>query len=153
MIVREATKRDVRACAEIEKQESAESIEIIEDEIERQVGDKNHFIFVAEDDKRVVGFISAEWQKWNSSLYIDSLYIDKNYRYRGYGSKLLKQMIRKSREIKSKKVFVDAEAGNRSAIILYLKHGFEINGYIQDFYRSKEEGDAVFLVLYSKPTR
>ncbi len=153
MIVRKATKRDVRACAEIEKQESGESIEIIEDEIERQVGDKNHFIFVAEDDKRVIGFISAEWQKWNSSLYIDSLYIDKNYRYKGYGSKLLKQMIMKSREIKSKKVFVDAEAGNRSAIILYLKHGFEINGYIQDFYRSKEEGDAVFLVLYSKLTR
>jgi ribosomal protein S18 acetylase RimI-like enzyme len=150
MIVREATKRDVRACATIEKQESGESIEIIEDEIERQVGNENHFIFVAEENKRVVGFISAEWQKWNNSLYIDSLYIDKNYRYKGYGSKLLKQMIRKSKEIKSKKVFVDVEAGNRNALILYLKHGFEINGYIQDFYRSKEEGDAVFLVLYSK---
>jgi ribosomal protein S18 acetylase RimI-like enzyme len=153
MIVREATKRDVKACATIEKQESGESIEIIENEIENQVGDENHFVFVAEEDKRVVGYISAEWQKWNKSLYIDSLYIDKNYRYKGYGSKLLKQMIRKSREIKSKKVFVDVEAGNRNALILYLKHGFEINGYIQDFYRSKEEGDAVFLVLYSKLTR
>ena len=153
MIVREATKRDVRACAKIEKQESGESIEIIEDEMEEQVGDENHFIFVAEDDKRVVGLISAEWQKWNNSLYIDSLYIDKNYRYKGYGSKLLKQVIRKSREIKSKKVFVDVEAGNRNALILYLKHGFEINGYIQDFYRSREEGDAVFLVLYNKYSR
>ena len=150
MIVREATKRDVKACARIEKQESGESIEIIEEEIEKQVGNGNHFIFVAEDDKRVVGFISAEWQKWNNSLYIDSLYIDKNYRFKGYGSKLLKQMIRKSKEIKSKKVFVDVEAGNRDAIILYLKNRFEINGYIQDFYRSREEGDAVFLVLYNK---
>lgn len=150
MIVREATKRDVKACARIEKQESGESIEIIEEEIEKQVGNENHFIFVAEDDKRVVGFISAEWQKWNNSLYIDSLYIDKNYRFKGYGSKLLKQMIRKSKEIKSKKVFVDVEAGNRNAIILYLKNRFEINGYIQDFYRSREEGDAVFLVLYNK---
>ncbi|MGH7799188.1 MAG: GNAT family N-acetyltransferase [Thermodesulfobacteriota bacterium] len=150
MTVREATKRDVKACARIEKQESGESIEIIEEEIEKQVGNENHFIFVAEDDKRVVGFISAEWQKWNNSLYIDSLYIDKNYRYKGYGSKLLKQMIRKSKEIKSKKVFVDVEAGNGNAIILYLKNRFEINGYIQDFYRSREEGDAVFLVLYNK---
>ncbi len=150
MIVREATKRDVKACARIEKQESGESIEIIEEEIEKQVGNENHFIFVAEDDKRVLGFISAEWQKWNNSLYIDSLYIDKNYRFKGYGSKLLKQMIRKSKEIKSKKVFVDVEAGNRNAIILYLKNRFEINGYIQDFYRSREEGDAVFLVLYNK---
>ena len=150
MIVREATKRDIKACARIEKQESGESIEIIEEEIEKQVGNENHFIFVAEDDKRVVGFISAEWQKWNNSLYVDSLYIDKNYRFKGYGSKLLKQMIRKSKEIKSKKVFVDVEAGNRNAIILYLKNRFEINGYIQDFYRSREEGDAVFLVLYNK---
>ena len=150
MIVREATKRDVKACARIEKQESGESIEIIEEEIEKQVGNENHFIFVAEDDKRVLGFISAEWQKLNNSLYIDSLYIDKNYRFKGYGSKLLKQMIRKSKEIKSKKVFVDVEAGNRNAIILYLKNRFEINGYIQDFYRSREEGDAVFLVLYNK---
>ncbi len=150
MIVREATKRDVKACARIEKQESGESIEIIEEEIEKQVGNENHFIFVAEDDKRVVGFISAEWQKWNNSLYVDSLYIDKNYRFKGYGSKLLKQMIRKSKEIKSKKVFVDVEAGNRNAIILYLKNRFEINGYIQDFYRSREEGDAVFLVLYNR---
>ncbi len=153
MIVREATKNDVRACAVIEKQESGESIEIIEDEIGHQIGDENHFIFVAEEDKRVIGYISAEWQKWNRSLYIDSLYIDKNYRYKGYGSKLLKQMIRESREIKSKKVFVDVEAGNRNAIILYLKQGFEINGYIQDFYRSKQEGDAVFLALYNKYSR
>lgn len=153
MIVREATKGDINACAKIEKQESGESIEIIEEEMEMQAGDENHFIFVAEDNQKVIGFISAEWQKWNKSLYIDSLYIDKNCRFKGYGSKLLKQMIRKSREIKSKKVFVDVEAGNRNAIIIYLKHGFEINGYIQDFYRSKEEGDAVFLVLYNKQTR
>lgn len=153
MIIREATKKDVRACAKIEKQESGESIEIIEDEIENQISDENHFIFVADGDQRVIGYISAEWQKWNRSFYIDSLYIDKNYRCKGYGSTLLKQMIRKSREIKSKKVFVDVEAGNRSAVILYLKQGFEINGYIQDFYRSKEEGNAVFLVLYNKYSR
>src|SRR3972149_3873453 len=107
MIGREATKRDVRACAKIEKQESGESIEIIEDEIEEQVDDENHFIFVAEDDKRVVGFISSEWQKWNSSLYIDSLYIDKNYRFKGYGSNLLKQMIRKTKKITESKNFLD----------------------------------------------
>jgi len=153
MIVREATQRDVKTCARIEKQVSAESIEIIEDEIEKQIEEEDHFIFVAEEEERVVGFISAEWQRWNNSLYIDSLYIDENYRRKGYGSQLLKQMIKKSREIRSKKVFIDVEAGNTHAIILYLKHGFEINGYVQDFYRSKEEGDAVFLVLYNKYSR
>jgi ribosomal protein S18 acetylase RimI-like enzyme len=153
MIVREATKEDVKACARIEKQASGESIEIIEDEIEDQIEDENHFIFVAEEERRVIGFISAEWQRWNNSVYIDSLYIDKSYRSKGYGSKLLEQMIRRSREVKSKKVFIDVEAGNRNAIILYLRHGFEISGYVQDFYRSKEEGDAVFLVLYNKYTR
>ncbi len=152
MIVREATQEDVKACAKIEKQESGESIEIIEDEIEKQIEDENYFIFVAEEDKRVIGFISAEWQRWNNSVYIDSLYIDKNYRYRGYGSQLLKKMIKRSREIKSKKVFIDVETGSKNAIILYLRHGFEINGYVQDFYRSKEEGNAVFLVLYNKYT-
>jgi ribosomal protein S18 acetylase RimI-like enzyme len=153
MIVREATKGDVKACARIEKQESAESIEIIEEEIAKQIEEEDQFIFVVEEGGKVVGFISAEWQRWNNSVYIDSLYIDENYRRKGYGSQLLKQMIKKSREIRSKKVFIDVEAGNTHAIILYLKHGFEINGYVQDFYRSKEEGDAVFLVLYNKYTR
>ncbi|MGH7807051.1 MAG: GNAT family N-acetyltransferase [Thermodesulfobacteriota bacterium] len=153
MFVREATKKDIKTCARIEKQESAESIEIIEDEIEKQIGEEDHFIYVAEETGKVVGFISAEWQRWNNSLYIDSLYIDENHRHRGYGSQLLKRMIKRSREIKSKKVFIDVEAGNTNAIILYLKHGFEINGYVQDFYRSKEQGDAVFLVLYNKYSR
>lgn len=153
MIVREATHRDVKTCARIEKQVSAESIEIIEDEIEKQIKEEDHFIFVAEEEGKVVGFISAEWQRWNNSVYIDSLYIDENYRRKGYGSQLLKRMIKKSREIRSKKVFIDVEAGNTYAIILYLKHGFEINGYVQDFYRSKEEGDAVFLVLYNRYSR
>ena len=76
MLVREATKKDVKTCAIIEKQESAESIEIIEDEIEKQIDEEDHFIFVAEETGKVVGFISAEWQRWNNSLYIDSLYID-----------------------------------------------------------------------------
>jgi ribosomal protein S18 acetylase RimI-like enzyme len=153
VIVREADKRDVKTCARIEKQESAESIEIIEDEIEKQIGEEDHFIYVAEEGGEVVGFISAEWQRWNNSLYIDSLYIDENHRHRGYGSQLLKRMIRRSREIKSKKVFIDVEAGNTNAIILYLKHGFEVNGYVRDFYRSKELGDAVFLVLYNRYSR
>jgi ribosomal protein S18 acetylase RimI-like enzyme len=153
MTVRLATKADVRICARIEKQESGESIEIIEDEIEKQIEDEDHFIFVAEEERKVVGFISAEWHKWNNSLYIDSLYIDENHRNRGHGSQLLKQMIRKSREIRSKKVFIDVESGNTNALILYLKHGFEVNGYVQDFYRSREEGNAVFLVLYNKYTR
>ena len=148
MIVREATIKDVKTCARIEKQESAESIEIIEDEIEKQIGEEDHFIYVAQEDGDVVGFISAEWQRWNNSLYID-----ENHRHRGYGSQLLKRMIKRSRDIKSKKVFIDVEAGNTNAIILYLKHGFEINGYVQDFYRSKEQGDAVFLVLYNRYSR
>lgn len=153
MTVREATKTDVRTCARIEKQESGESIDIIEDEIEEQIEDEDHYVFVAEEEGKVVGFISGEWQRWNNSVYIDSLYIDENHRHKGYGSQLLKQMIRKSREIRSKKVFIDVEAGNTNALILYLKHGFEINGYVQDFYRSKEVGDAVFLVLYNRYTR
>ncbi|GBD38910.1 Spermine/spermidine acetyltransferase [bacterium HR37] len=152
-IVREATKDDVKTCAKIEKQSSTESIEIIEDEIEKQIGDEDHFIYVAEEDGKVIGFISAEWQRWNNSVFIDSLYIDEGYRRKGYGSLLLKQMIQKSREIRAKKVFIDVEAGNKNAIILYLRHGFEINGYVQDFYRSKKEGNAVFLVLYNKYPR
>ncbi|HXG30437.1 MAG TPA: GNAT family N-acetyltransferase, partial [Thermodesulfobacteriota bacterium] len=110
MIVREATHRDVKICARIEKQVSAESIDIIEDEIEKQIKEEDHFIFVAEEEGKVVGFISAEWQRWNNSVYIDSLYIDENYRRKGYGSQLLKRMIKKSREIRSKKVFIDVEA-------------------------------------------
>lgn len=153
MTVRPATKADARTCARIEKQESGESIEIIEDDIEKQIEEEDQFIFVAEEGGKVVGFISAEWQRWNNSVYIDSLYIDENHRYKGYGSQLLKEMIRKSREVRSKKVFIDVEAGNTNALIMYLKHGFEVNGYVQDFYRSREEGNAVFLVLYNKYAR
>jgi hypothetical protein len=76
MTVRPATKADIRTCARIEKQESGESIEIIEDDLEKQIEEEDQFIFVAEEGGKVVGFISAEWQRWNNSVYIDSLYID-----------------------------------------------------------------------------
>ncbi len=53
MIVREVTKRLVRACPEIERLESGERIEIIEDELEKRVGDEKQFIGVAADDNRL----------------------------------------------------------------------------------------------------
>ena len=59
-------------------------------EFNKMFNDKEKKIYVVLDDERVVGFIEFVIKnKKTKSLWIDELYVDKDYRYKGYGRSLM----------------------------------------------------------------
>jgi ribosomal-protein-alanine N-acetyltransferase len=67
---------------------------------------------------------------------------------KGYGSDLLKEVIRRSELAHSKTIYLEVRMSNHAAIRLYDKHGFNEMSIRKDYYRAKEgREDAVLMGL------
>jgi ribosomal protein S18 acetylase RimI-like enzyme len=80
--------------------------------------------FVAEENKKVAGFVSAQITL-GKELWIDMLVVDKKERRRGIGTKLVKKIIKIARNRKMKMVFLDAPLFNKNTIHFYKKLGLK----------------------------
>ena len=59
-------------------------------DFDKMFNDENKKIIVVEDDNKVVGYIEFQIKdKKTKSLWIDELFVDSNYRFKGYGRKLM----------------------------------------------------------------
>ena len=93
------------------------------------------FFLVAEDDKKIVGFIYGResnppaevLDKWNSRKVasIETLAVDKNYRRRGIATSLLATLFGEFKQRKIDLVTLSAPAAEIGAMKLYGKMGFE----------------------------
>lgn len=61
--------------------------------------------------------------------------IEDSYRRKGLGSHLLDQILYSSKEMGSKKIFLEVRASNRAAIGLYKKLGFQKEFLRKNYYR------------------
>ena len=57
---------------------------------------------------------------------------------KGYGSDLLKEVIRRAGLAHSKTIYLEVRSSNHAAIHLYDKHGFNEMSVRKDYYRAKE---------------
>jgi len=86
------------------------------------------FIFVAEENKQIVGFIWANFIQYAFSKfgYIEELFVKKQFRSKGIGRSLVKTIMKKFKDLKVAAVFVTTEKENKEAIELYQKLGFKL---------------------------
>ena len=93
------------------------------------------FYLVAEVDKSIVGslLITYEWSDWRNAWYwwIQSVYVEKNWRRKGVYSLLHNEVIsrcKKSKESCGVRLYVDKE--NKIAQEVYRKLGMFENNYL-----------------------
>lgn len=91
---------------------------------------KEGFLWVAEEDDRVVGFICAEVSpplEWRPIKRVEllSFYIEPDYRSKGMGAKLVNELLGWAKEHGAVTVFVSAYADNARGIDFYRKMGFK----------------------------
>ncbi|MCX6819102.1 MAG: GNAT family N-acetyltransferase [Candidatus Aenigmarchaeota archaeon] len=97
---------------------------------------KKKEVFVAEADKKAVGFVIFSMEFWGSdTLFIHSFAVDKDYRKKGTGTVLLDKVIEMAKKKSARRIFLDTWVGNKKAIKFYKKRGFEICGYANNLYR------------------
>jgi len=95
---------------------------------EFQINVDTGFCFVAENDKRIVGFILAhETLPFRGTLYIHYIGLDPKLQGKGIGLLLYKKLIEKAEQTDIKKVWGLINTDNPNSIKLHEKAGFKIN--------------------------
>lgn len=91
--------------------------------------------FILLDDDRIKGTIAIKHHD-DETAEVKRLYIDKDTRGKGYGSRLFDKAIEFVRIKKFKKVILDTWVRFETAVILYKKRGFK---------EIKTEGEQIFM--------
>lgn len=153
MKIRKARKVELRACAkmhmqfEIEESKNPEEDERITlEKLKKNIKSPDYTILVAEESGKVIGYTSFKYHKWNNGIWVEQLFVRKDFHRKGIGTELLKGAIDSARKMKARIIFVDTRKGpDNEAIKFYKKNGFSIAGHIRDFYKKEHGKDALVL--------
>jgi len=107
-----------------------EKKKLIKKNLEEQIADENHLILIAEVKKEVVGFAHGEVRHRSTHLpaiigSIATVFIDKDFRRRGIGSRLIQEICGFFRSKKVEDVYVRYALGNMEGERFWEKLGFE----------------------------
>lgn len=97
----------------------------------KRVNDEDAIIFVAEVDETVVGYIYGYVQSDNKikielEAYIESLFVEEEYRNQGIGQSLINSFIVSAKKRGVKYIFIENKMANETARFLYEKLNFNI---------------------------
>lgn len=122
MILRKWTYRDILRISQIEEEcfgKTGWSFQMFADSFSLD----NFYGICAEEDDEIVGFGCISFN--GDDVDIDDIAVTENFRHRGIGAKILKDLIAESKSRKARKMFLEVRVSNSPAQILYLTHGFE----------------------------
>ena len=102
---------------------------------------ENEMIYVAEEDKKVIGHLFLELQSTENNnnmkplkiLYIDDICVDKNHTNGGVGSKLFDFVKEKAKDLGCYEITLNFWEGNKNAEKFYLNKGFKTKSKILEY--------------------
>lgn len=98
--------------------------------------DKYHTILVVEENDQLIGFgdiwMYPEFGHAGFAVYLHNFFIKKEFQNRGYGKKLLKELIDVARSKKATAFHITTSFKNKKAIALYKKMGIDDEGLLLD---------------------
>jgi GNAT superfamily N-acetyltransferase len=89
---------------------------------------------VAEEDKKLLGFITAAPRIWLQSLWVNELVIHKEHRRKGIGSALLRAARQWALQHDLKKIMLEAQSKNYPAICFARKLHLMFCGFIDRYF-------------------
>ncbi|MDH5807157.1 MAG: ribosomal protein S18-alanine N-acetyltransferase [Candidatus Methanomethylicaceae archaeon] len=101
------------------------------------------YLVIVEDEK-IIGY-SIGIIRFKDLGHIISIAIDKDYRGKGFGKKLLKETIDNLIKMGVKKIRIEVRESNEIAINLYKKFGFIEKEKIKEYYPNGESAIVMFL--------
>ena len=95
---------------------------------------KDSLTFIYYDGDKPIGFFAYEPQE-NNQIELKTMAVIPSYQNKGVGKKMADDFLRR---VKGKRVHTVTHPKNTAAIILYLKHGFQIYGWKNNYYGDGE---------------
>ena len=119
--IRKASKKDVEAIYEIEKDSICVNT-LTKENFESAVCDENYILLKAVCEKEVIGFVLL--QK-SDELNIDSIAVKKEFRNLGIASKLIAEAEKRAKKLKISTLSLEVGYKNITAYLLYKNLGFK----------------------------
>ena len=88
-------------------------------------------------DNEVIGYYS--FQKIYNEGYINNLAIKKAHQGKGFGKKLMEDLIDRAQKFEVDALTLEVEVDNDRAIHLYEKYGFKSEGTRKNFYKNSKD--------------
>ena len=76
--------------------------------------------------KWMVGIVSLEHLQEEGRIHLFHIYVDKEYRRKGIGKKLILKAEEQGKKTKAKALTLNIVSGNSEAVVLYEKMGFKL---------------------------
>src|SRR6056297_897294 len=98
----------------------------------KRLKNKKVELFILKKENNIIGFGSLIYHNdfmHGKTGFIGEIIIEEKQRNKGYGSKLLKNLIKKAKEKDCKYIDLDSAIYRRNAHRFYKKHGFEKDAY------------------------
>lgn len=145
-LIRQATKEDAAAIANIEK--ACFSVPWSEEAIKETLCESNSLFYCALRGEKLFGYIGS--YSVLDEVYITNIAVLKEYRKIGAARALLKRLSEDSK--KSKKAFVTLEVrkSNLPAVSLYESEGFVLSGERKDFYEKPREDGLIYTLFFGE---
>lgn len=145
-LIRQATKEDAAAIADIEK--ACFSVPWSEEAIKETLCENNSLFYCALRGEKLFGYIGS--YSVLDEVYITNIAVLKEYRKNGAARALLKRLSEDSK--KSKKAFVTLEVrkSNLPAVSLYESEGFVLSGERKDFYEKPREDGLIYTLFFGE---
>jgi ribosomal protein S18 acetylase RimI-like enzyme len=149
-MIRKAEKKDIDALVEliVNFEESIDLIyqgdfgeldinkDIIKKVLIQGFDDKYHTILVVQEKNELIGFgdvwIYPEFGHAGYSAYLHNFFIKKEFQNKGYGKKLLNELIEVAKVKKATAFHITTSFRNKKAIALYKKMGIDDEGLLLD---------------------
>jgi streptothricin acetyltransferase len=112
--------------------------EINEFAISDYIDSENKIIFFAIQNNECIGQIRIR-KYWNNYAYIDDIVVDKNYRRKNIGTKLLDAAKEWARTNKLIGLTLETQNNNVDACLFYEKYGFVLRGIDYNLYKGFEK--------------
>jgi ribosomal protein S18 acetylase RimI-like enzyme len=102
-----------------------------EEEIQKELGAKNTFIFLAMLDERIAGYVklgtatSPKELNGKSAIEIERLYVDKKLQSQKIGAALMQYLIQFSKEQGKQIIWLGVWKKNPRAVAFYEREGFQ----------------------------
>jgi GNAT superfamily N-acetyltransferase len=110
------------------------------------VSDADKALFVAEENDQIIGFAGVVLEHPNRSARIDQVFVHPRYRRWGIGTHLIAFCTEYAASAGARAVLAYAPVSSPGWTV-YLKAGFRISGFTNDYYAPRVEAPQAALLL------
>ena len=100
-----------------------------------------YFVAIEHEKEKIIGY-AGMWHVVTEG-HITNVAVDEDHRRKGIGQKLISALIEVATQKEMIGLTLEVRIGNRSAMSLYSKNGFMVEGYRKNYYSDTKEDAAV----------